>query len=295
MQITNILLQLPVEEQFQHHVTCDLCGVSSYAGISYKCLVCNDWDYCSVCYCLGRHSRNHIQLKMQSRNYSDYLTVSKKIVKAAAKLEMDEDSKTHVGYSCAACGLDPIHGVRYVCLTCGQCNLCQKCEAKHHRKHIFLKFRYPFKDTSFLTEEEKVILTAYIDVISQNVYREPIFFPVFAKTVSLDENLFKIGNWKLHLSGPPSFQLQVIDIPMTQVEQEDEHVQEYFSNAPLEKAICFRAEIFSFKATGIMSEKFVEMQCPSVSLIGVRENDGYYGIFENSVKSAFVFKLQHGA
>jgi len=222
-QISRILLQLPLQEQYQHYVTCDLCGESSYNGVSYKCLVCNDWDYCSICYCLARHSRNHIQIKMQKRNYQDYATIAKNITMVASKLEMDQESKTHFGYSCAACGLDPIHGVRYVCLTCGLSNLCQKCESKHHRLHCFLKFRYPFKNIQILTSEEKLLLTTSSGVIPQDTYLVPEFYPVFAKTIPPHENLFQKGHWKFYYSGMiTSYLLNTMTLEFSPVVEDEE-------------------------------------------------------------------------
>lgn len=77
--------------QKSHNVICDLCGSWPFQGVGYKCIVCDDWDYCALCYCLGRHSRNHVQLKMQTnRKYREITDIAQPIVGVYASMEHDE-------------------------------------------------------------------------------------------------------------------------------------------------------------------------------------------------------------
>eukprot|EP01127_Copromyxa_protea_P017006 TRINITY_DN5149_c0_g2_i11.p1 TRINITY_DN5149_c0_g2~~TRINITY_DN5149_c0_g2_i11.p1 ORF type:complete len:453 (+),score=36.31 TRINITY_DN5149_c0_g2_i11:238-1596(+) len=143
LKITNILTSLPLAEQHNHNVVCDLCGVWSFRGAAYKCLSCNDWDYCALCYCLGRHSRNHVMIKMNnSRRYNPLLPEAQKISHIYESMDHDEENLDHKGFICGVCGIAPIHGVRYACLDCQGLNMCQKCSSHHNRSHISLKFRY---------------------------------------------------------------------------------------------------------------------------------------------------------
>lgn len=88
-------------EQDQHNVICDLCGRWTYRGVSYHCTVCADWDYCALCYCLGRHSRNHVQLKMQRNDkYSHLLPVAQPICDILATIEHDEGTSCHLCLNC---------------------------------------------------------------------------------------------------------------------------------------------------------------------------------------------------
>lgn len=40
-------------------VSCDACGKSNFRSKRYKCLICYDYDLCSICYEQGESSSNH--------------------------------------------------------------------------------------------------------------------------------------------------------------------------------------------------------------------------------------------
>jgi len=293
MQLVRIIIQLPLEEQTTHHVICDLCGKYSYVGLSYKCLVCNDWDYCAVCYCLSRHSRNHIQVKMQHRNYHEYVSAAQNIVRAAAKLEINEESKTHHGFECAGCGLSPIHGVRYICFTCGKSSLCQKCESKHSRRHCFLKFRYPFKDISILGEDDRRLLTECSGVVPQDAYRHPSFFPTIVSTLSPEEHPFQLGPWILFLSSSESsFKcLPPITVNLTHPTEDSPLIS---TSGPTEVAENFEMVLWANKIHGKMSNRFVDFMGKDISGLGEREGNGFRG-YIRKVRSVWVFKMRKAA
>ena len=56
---------------------------------------------------------------------------------------ISEDISIHKNKSCSGCGICPIKGIMYKCLSCSKFNLCQNCEKKYAEKHghYFLMLR----------------------------------------------------------------------------------------------------------------------------------------------------------
>jgi hypothetical protein len=55
-------------------------------------------------------------------------------------------SVIHYNVRCDCCGVNPIRGIRYKCVNCGDYDLCETCDAKtgiHNASHVFLKIRHP--------------------------------------------------------------------------------------------------------------------------------------------------------
>ncbi|CAF1212044.1 unnamed protein product [Adineta steineri] len=59
-----------------HGISCDLCRKLNFSGRRYKCLICNDFDLCSICYdknknlSIQTHSIHHpMQLILTSNDY----------------------------------------------------------------------------------------------------------------------------------------------------------------------------------------------------------------------------------
>lgn len=59
-----------------HGISCDLCHKKNFSGRRYKCLVCNDFDLCSICYdkkinlSFQTHSIHHpMQLILTSNDF----------------------------------------------------------------------------------------------------------------------------------------------------------------------------------------------------------------------------------
>ena len=48
----------------------------------------------------------------------------------------------HIGIKCSECGVNPIVGFRYKCMSCNNYNLCENCESNDiHSYHNFIKLR----------------------------------------------------------------------------------------------------------------------------------------------------------
>lgn len=49
------------------HVTCDGCGVAPIVGFRYKCIICNDFDFCDKCESAGNHPHAFIKIRHPSQ------------------------------------------------------------------------------------------------------------------------------------------------------------------------------------------------------------------------------------
>eukprot|EP01128_Nolandella_sp_AFSM9_P000439 TRINITY_DN10599_c0_g1_i1.p1 TRINITY_DN10599_c0_g1~~TRINITY_DN10599_c0_g1_i1.p1 ORF type:complete len:622 (+),score=91.67 TRINITY_DN10599_c0_g1_i1:59-1867(+) len=171
--IASILGKMPVRRLARQIVVCDLCGRYPYEGVNYKCRVCNDWDYCGLCYSIARHSHNHVSLKYDHRSsFYQHTAQVDKMVKALAEYPVLDEGQTHVGFSCSSCKISPIHGCRYFCLDC-QNHLCQNCESLHVRNHCFLKFRFPFSEEV----TDPALFPVTTGELASDVTRQITFFP----------------------------------------------------------------------------------------------------------------------
>ncbi|CAF1132609.1 unnamed protein product [Rotaria magnacalcarata] len=57
-----------------HGVSCDLCRKISFSDRRYKCLICNDFDLCSVCY---DEKQNLTAIQTHSINHSMQIIITK--------------------------------------------------------------------------------------------------------------------------------------------------------------------------------------------------------------------------
>jgi len=49
----------------------------------------------------------------------------------------------HTYVTCDGCGMKPIVGVRYKCITCPDFDFCENCEKSKTHEHCFLKMKEP--------------------------------------------------------------------------------------------------------------------------------------------------------
>jgi hypothetical protein len=109
------------EGDVHSNIKCDGCGEFPISGDRYKCTVCPDYDLCSTCEKKNLHPGSHPLLKLKKPVRRD----------------------VHYGVSCDGCGMKPIEGIRYKCLTCPNFDLCSSCEEKnqHPSDHALLKLK----------------------------------------------------------------------------------------------------------------------------------------------------------
>uniref|UniRef100_A0A6B2LAQ6 ZZ-type domain-containing protein n=1 Tax=Arcella intermedia TaxID=1963864 RepID=A0A6B2LAQ6_9EUKA len=247
---------------------------------------------------MSRHSRNHVQIKMASRNYSPFYTSAEMLTKKALQLEINEDSKTHLGFECGGCGLKPIHGVRYVCLNCGLTSLCQKCEAKHHRSHVFLKFRYPFKE-ALSPEYHQLFIEGASGVIPRKALRESTpFLPTLPATIPLHQNPLSEGMWIMYVYStsqdykpkPPLY------FKLWRIDEEQPTGTDTNTNTVTvtdqETSVSFKMTCRNTVLEGKMNPKAI-LLCVADNNVGMgeRQGDGYVG-YLNLMDEWIVFKLK---
>eukprot|EP01120_Amphizonella_sp_Union-15-10_P016222 TRINITY_DN8484_c0_g1_i1.p1 TRINITY_DN8484_c0_g1~~TRINITY_DN8484_c0_g1_i1.p1 ORF type:complete len:452 (+),score=40.91 TRINITY_DN8484_c0_g1_i1:114-1358(+) len=144
--VANLLCRMPHRPTIKWTAfLCDLCGALPIVGSRYTCTLCDDFDFCALCYALERHSPNHVFFK-----YPDSPDVITDFKEPSFVSEIEiKDDLDHIGFLCQLCGTDPIHGSRYQCLVCdGNPNFCQLCYCLHDRNHMMLRYRHPLADTT---------------------------------------------------------------------------------------------------------------------------------------------------
>ena len=54
------------------NITCNGCHQEGILGMRWKCLVCEDYDLCSVCYFGGKHDMLHEFVRLLTQNSAGY-------------------------------------------------------------------------------------------------------------------------------------------------------------------------------------------------------------------------------
>jgi len=146
-------------------IKCDGCSDQNFYGYRYKCLICENFDFCGQCFEERKTAKDHelghpfllietpIIDKEKEKGLADIIKKNK--LKDALK---DTTHET----KCAACKQDPLMGIRYKCDDCYDYDLCQKCfeEGKtsgdHIKTHSLLAIFYPIMQ-SFKKEDYKLV------------------------------------------------------------------------------------------------------------------------------------------
>lgn len=113
-------------------IRCYGCGTPRIYEDRYKCLECDNYDLCGVCFdqrCeTDQHTNAHVMVHFSDRNeifgvpiadLNTPLTLS-----ALKKKFADEE---HLRVQCNYCSIKPIRGLRFKCDTCYDYDLCIKC------------------------------------------------------------------------------------------------------------------------------------------------------------------------
>lgn len=90
---------------------CDSCKEIPIKGLRFKCKTCSDFDLCSKCIQISKHSHN------------DFYILN--------------HSGTHNSISCRDCDENPISSIRYKCMVCISFDLCHRCYLNTMHSHLF--------------------------------------------------------------------------------------------------------------------------------------------------------------
>ena len=70
-------------------------------------------------------------------------------------LQMDKRKERHIGIKCDNCSQMPIRGIRYMCLSCEDFDLCELCERENNHSCVMLKIQKHTTDTELRTIIDK--------------------------------------------------------------------------------------------------------------------------------------------
>ncbi|KAL6058085.1 ZZ type zinc finger domain-containing protein [Balamuthia mandrillaris] len=138
--------------QCDHRAICDGCDFPIF-GIRYKCLHCEDYDFCDYCeqHTAQLHFPLHLFAKIRIPLPSPEDRPPMRLSPLPSSLPLTDDYP-HRGVLCHSCR-SPIFDVRYKCLQCDKdVSYCSACEASlasapssstHPPTHVFLKLYDP--------------------------------------------------------------------------------------------------------------------------------------------------------
>ena len=113
-----------------HTSRCDLCGRTNFVEYRYKCLVCDDYDLCGVCFEKRQvnktHQLSHPLVRFEQPDELFGLKF-KHTELNIPNLEKIFKNETHDGVKCDCCQMQPLKGLRFKCDTCHDYDLCLNC------------------------------------------------------------------------------------------------------------------------------------------------------------------------
>lgn len=101
-------------------IRCDGCRQIPILGIRFKCLRCDDFDFCENCYRIKSCHEDRHNFKERVRGE-------------------DRSREKTFGVICDGCGKSPMVGKYYRCQECHDFDLCRKCFRIVEHRHTFRK------------------------------------------------------------------------------------------------------------------------------------------------------------
>eukprot|EP01099_Mayorella_cantabrigiensis_P006811 TRINITY_DN580_c0_g1_i1.p1 TRINITY_DN580_c0_g1~~TRINITY_DN580_c0_g1_i1.p1 ORF type:complete len:454 (-),score=91.66 TRINITY_DN580_c0_g1_i1:83-1402(-) len=123
-------------------VMCDGCSRPIGFGLRFKCLQCDDFDFCETCESTRDHNSNHLFLRIES---PIHLAHSVSLVTDTPQIAAF-GGQPHPHVICDSCESN-IVGIRYKCAVCCDYDLCSSCletaSLIHPPHHPFIKVKVP--------------------------------------------------------------------------------------------------------------------------------------------------------
>uniref|UniRef100_A0A914C3W3 ZZ-type domain-containing protein n=1 Tax=Acrobeloides nanus TaxID=290746 RepID=A0A914C3W3_9BILA len=171
LQFSSILSKITTEAVMKHDATCDVCKQYIY-GTRYKCIQCDNYDLCNSC--LNRDCHNHhafVRIATPRTQRPNFFEMQE----ALREYRIASSSGRKIRIICDACE-EPIHGVRFTCLTCEDYDLCETCEQKgSHSMHPMLRIK-PNIDARNPTS----IFNIFEELLEQNRRSDDLFSSFFS-------------------------------------------------------------------------------------------------------------------
>ncbi|GJE89466.1 ZZ-type zinc finger-containing protein [Phanerochaete sordida] len=136
-------------------ISCDGCD-GPVTGIRYKCLDCDNFDFCSDC-----HSNPHMRVVHEAKHAffpidnPDDLSLFRDVQHWRRGVE-------HPGITCDGCQ-KRIFGPRHKCIECADFDLCEVCvsspavRSMHESKHHLFPIAYPWNQDAFRADSQAVM------------------------------------------------------------------------------------------------------------------------------------------
>ncbi|XP_012556455.1 tyrosine-protein kinase fyna [Hydra vulgaris] len=128
------------------NVTCQACNQVNFVVDRYKCLVCNEYDLCGVCFESRKITAPHVKAHPMVRYSGPKEIFGDEIEGENVTLEKFKKKFDGVEHetTCKGCNSHPIFGLRFKCDECNEFDLCHKCFEKkteindHKKEHSIL-------------------------------------------------------------------------------------------------------------------------------------------------------------
>lgn len=134
------------DETNVHDVQCQICQSKKIYSDRFKCLVCDEFDLCGICFEEKRENKTHktghplVHISIPNEVLGRRMTNIERLT--VDKLEQMFDGKIH-DTICSSCR-SSIIGLRFKCDSCYNYNLCSTCtknrvnDKNHHRTHSMI-------------------------------------------------------------------------------------------------------------------------------------------------------------
>ncbi len=121
---------------------CNVCKIENCSEYRYKCLICYDYDQCSVCFESRKvnenHQINHPVVRFEIENQVFGLNFNNNEINLQTFVNIFKEL-SHQNIQCNACHSNVLKGPRFKCDTCIDYDLCFKCyeDKKSVGSHLF--------------------------------------------------------------------------------------------------------------------------------------------------------------